>query len=64
MLYGELRRKPLKLIIQQRIIGFWARIVSGKQTKIYFLLYQLMFNDSLLHNYHYIWIKHIGMTNI
>ena len=44
MLYGELGRKPLALIIQQRIIGFWAQIISGKQTKISFL----MLNDSLL----------------
>ena len=31
MLYGELGRKPLGLIFQQRIIGFWARIISNKQ---------------------------------
>ena len=71
MLYGELERKPLALIIQQRIMGFWARIISGKQTKLSSLLYQLMLNDSLLHNYYYKWMEHVedifnnlGMTNI
>ena len=71
MLYGELGRKPLALIIQQKIIGFWARIISGKQSTISFLLYQLMSNDSLLHTYHYKWMKHVenifnnmGMTYI
>ena len=71
MLYRELGRKPLALIIQQRIIGFWARIIAGKQTKISFLLYQLMLNDYFLHNYHYKGMKHVedifnnlGMSNI
>ena len=34
MLYGELGRTPRKLIIDQRIIGFWARVVKGKITQI------------------------------
>ena len=34
ILYGELGRMPLKLIIYQRIISLWALIITGKQTII------------------------------
>ena len=43
MLYGE-------LIIDQRIIGFWARIVKGKAAKIYHLL---------LNGNSYIWLENL-----
>jgi hypothetical protein len=71
MLYGELGRKPLKYIIQQRMISFWARMVSGKRTKSSFLLHQLMLHDSFLYEHNYKWMKHVedifnhlGMTDI
>ena len=38
MLYGELGRTPLKLIIDKRVIVFWARIVKGKASNISHLL--------------------------
>ena len=59
MLYGELGRKPLKFLIQQKIISFWARIVMGKQTKISFLLHELMLRDQLLNKHNYTWINNI-----
>jgi hypothetical protein len=59
MLYGELGRKPLKFLIQQKIISFWARIVTGKQTKISFLLHELMLRDQFLNGHNYTWINNI-----
>ena len=48
MLYGELGRMSLKLIINQRIISFWARIITDKQTKLSPLLHELMLWDSTI----------------
>ena len=41
MIYGELGRMPLQTKIQNRVIGFWARILTGKNEKIVFKLYSL-----------------------
>ena len=34
MLYGELGRFPISVLIKSRMIGFWQHIVKGKQDKI------------------------------
>ena len=71
MLYGELGRTPLKLIIDQRIIGFWARIVKGKITKISNLMLNYMIRDSSTNGHNYKWLEHVqhifdnlGMSDI
>ena len=43
VLLGELGRYPAEFFIKSRMIGFWHRIVSGKQDKICSLLYRLLF---------------------
>ena len=42
MLYAELGRFPLEIIIKSRIIGFWNKIILGKNTKTSYLLYQVL----------------------
>ena len=60
MLYGELGRTPLKLIINQRIIGFWARIVKGKQTNIsQLLLLNYLIRDSSENGNSYNWLDNL-----
>ena len=59
MLYGELGRMPLKLIINQRIISFWDRIITGKQTKVSALLHELMLWDSTVKGLSYKWTRNI-----
>ena len=44
MLYGELKRHPLSINIQTRIISFWNRIILGKQDKISYKIYQYALN--------------------
>ena len=34
ILYGELGRYPFSIQIKPRMIGFWQRLVNGKQDKI------------------------------
>ena len=61
MIYGELVRMPLKLIINQRIIRFWARLISGKHRKLSYLLYELIY----IYIYIYIYTDSctIGLNN-
>jgi hypothetical protein len=41
MIYGELGRIPLNILIKARMAGFWQRIMCGKKEKkiIYFVFY-------------------------
>ena len=34
VVYGELGRFPIKIKIQKRLVGYWARTLGGKQTKL------------------------------
>ena len=40
-LYGELGRFPSDILIKARMIGFWKRVITGKQDKISSVLYRL-----------------------
>jgi hypothetical protein len=44
MVYGELGRYPLDIDIQVRTISFWAKLISGKQTKLSAIVYKCMYN--------------------
>lgn len=44
MLYAELGRFPLKVIIKSRMIGFWNRLITGKQEKFSYKIYQAIMN--------------------
>ena len=51
MVYGELGRFPLNITIKQRVVGFWARILSGKEAKLTRLVYDQvrdMYTQNLL----------------
>ena len=39
MIYAELGRYPLDIVIKTRIIGFWNRLLFDKQTKILLFFY-------------------------
>ena len=42
MLLGELGRFPLHIIIKTRMVGFWNRLIHGKNTKLSLVLYQCL----------------------
>ena len=50
MVYGELGRLPLDIVIKKRAIGFWARILVGKETKLTRLVYN-QFRYMYVNNY-------------
>lgn len=55
MLYAELGRYPIEIIIKSRMIGYWNRIITGKQGKLSYILYQTLYN----HEKTFKWTKHI-----
>ncbi|MCG8034996.1 MAG: hypothetical protein JAZ03_22865 [Candidatus Thiodiazotropha taylori] len=55
MLYAELGRYPVEIIIKSRMIGFWNRLITGKQSKLSFILYQTLYN----HDKTFKWINYI-----
>ena len=57
MLYVELGRMPIKLTIYRRMVCYWARLISGKQSKLSTLLYKIMLNDHLTNGTNYNWIN-------
>ena len=42
ILYAEAGRYPLELTIKCRMIGFWNRLITWKQSKLSYRLYQCM----------------------
>ena len=62
MVYGEFGRFPLEIQIKTRMIKFWAKILTGKNTKISHKIYKLLL---YLHNnniYSCKWISCIQKT--
>ncbi len=48
MVYGELEIYPDEIIVQKRMLAYWGRSVSGKETK----LGKIMYNVSYLYTIH------------
>ena len=71
MIYGELDIYPLEIEIICGIVGLWFSIISGKQSKLSYVMYQMLYR---LHNYEIYtssWIMYLknifdkcGMSNI
>jgi hypothetical protein len=71
MLYGELGRTPVELTVQRRIVCYWARIVSGKQSKLSSILYKVMLSEYLCNDIKYNWLTavktildNLGMSDV
>ena len=50
MIYRELGLYPMDTDIKVQIISYWARLLTGKQSKLSFLIYKYMYNLSLSNN--------------
>ena len=42
MVYGELGVFPLDIYIKSRMIGYWSRLISGKNSKLSYVMYQCL----------------------
>ena len=56
ILYGELGRFPSDILIKARMIGFWKRVITGKQDKISSVLYRLTLEMHKRNMYHSKWL--------
>ena len=56
MLYAELGRYPLSIIIKQRKVNFWTRLLTGKTSKLSYKIYQFMLN---LNDTEFKWINYV-----
>ena len=70
MLYGETGMEPLSVSVKMRVINFWGRLITGKTSKLSYIVYNFLFND-LASNTGNKWIKlvksifdELGMSNI
>ena len=55
MLYAELSRLPVDIIIKSRMVKFWSRVLQSKHEKNSFMLYQYIFRSE--HNFR--WLAHL-----
>ncbi len=62
MIYGELGRVPMNVIIKSRMVGFWQRIMCGKKEKISVTLYSILYQLSKRNIYHSKWLLEIKNT--
>jgi hypothetical protein len=44
MVYGELGRTSLDVSIKCRMIGYWVRLITGKESKLSFKIYKTLLN--------------------
>jgi hypothetical protein len=51
MVYGELGKYPISVIMKVHMIRFWCRILIGKEFKLSFLLYKLMYINFINYGY-------------
>ena len=54
--YGELGRFPVHFAVKLRMIAFWFRLLTGKQSKLSLLVYNLLLNDMNNHVYNHKWL--------
>ena len=47
MLYGELGRYPIDIVVKTRMISFWNRMISGKEHKLSVIIYKYMLNQNI-----------------
>ena len=64
MLYGETGAYSIELLVRERIINFWDRIVSGNQSKLSAIMYKLICKLHVDQNcdYNSRWIDYVKRT--
>ena len=71
MVYGELGIYPLEIDIKVRMISYWCRLLSGKETKLPYICYKLQHKLFIDDHFDFLWIQFIkkifddtGFSNI
>lgn len=64
IVYGELGLFPLEITIKCRMIGYWVRILTGKQSKLSYIMYNCLLQLDQSGVYSSPWIAYIkGICN-
>lgn len=56
ILHGELGRYPIDILVKSRMIGFWQRLINGKQDKIAYKLYKILLSMHERDLFHSKWL--------
>ena len=59
MIYGELGLFPIEIDVKLRMISYWARLLTGKETKLSYLSYKILYNLFIDEDLDFSWIKHV-----
>jgi hypothetical protein len=59
LVYGQLGRFPLSVNIKQRMVSYWTKLISGKQTKLCSITYRLMFHLFSVQNVNFQWLTYV-----
>ena len=59
MIYGELGKYPVELDIKLRMVSYWARLLTYKESKLSSVLYKLLLHFSNGSNLNSPWLKYI-----
>lgn len=59
MVYGELGRMPLYLIMHIRTLTFWGRLINGEQTKLSSVMYRLLYRMDMAGTYSSPWLVNV-----
>ena len=55
MIYGELGLFPIEIDVKLRMISYWARLLTGKETKLSYLSYKILYNLFIDENFDFSW---------
>ena len=59
MVYGETGETNLSCFIENRMLGYWARIVTGNQNKLSFVMYRLLRSVHGHNGFESKWLSHV-----
>jgi len=59
MIYGELGSFPIEIDVKLRMISYWARLLTGKETNLSYLSNKILYNLLIDENVDFPWINHV-----
>ena len=58
MIYGELGSFPIEIDVKLRMISYWEKLLTGKETNLSYLSNEILHNLLIDENVDFSWIKH------
>ena len=59
MIYAELELFPIDIDVTLRMILYWARLLTGKETTLSYLSHKILYYLLIDENLDFSWIKHV-----